>query len=446
MLSVIVSLQLVAQYNGYSLSTRGLRIYDASASVLAEINKIPNIENRLVQVGEGISQTDFDNICSKFKWMLKLSIEHSSGEITDLSSLKKVKNIEFLQLKNCADDEPISLAPVAELDSLKELVVVATNIKDYEFVLVDGEESGIVNADTIEVIYYYQKKNAHIIAKYIEEGTNREIAEPIEQDVDYGTYYATTSSGEIADNYEFVRKTDNFEGIAKQDLIEVFYYYRKKDSGLTSRITKLGTEEITSRDEPVMFEINYEANINDYIGPVKVTIVDKLPYKLDTSYQNELDGGVYNEYKNTIEWNEEIDEFNSYDGNQLLISKVITLKYKDIDATERTMVNNVTGRIRLSNNVKEVENSIITRISIPGTIIVHHYIKGTTEELVPDEYNEGLVGETYISHEQSVEGYIIRDEQLLSTNMVSDIILTKTEGTRASRNEVVATYVSKTTS
>lgn len=132
LLSVIVSLQLVAQYNGYSLSTRGLRIYDASASVLAEINKIPNIENRLVQVGEGISQTDFDNICSKFKWMLKLSIEHSSGEITDLSSLKKVKNIEFLQLKNCADDEPISLAPVAELDSLKELVVVATNIKDYE--------------------------------------------------------------------------------------------------------------------------------------------------------------------------------------------------------------------------------------------------------------------------------------------------------------------------
>ncbi|MBQ4215061.1 MAG: hypothetical protein II663_02160 [Bacteroidales bacterium] len=116
LLSVIVSLQLVAQYNGYSLSTRGLRIYDASASVLAEINKIPNIENRLVQVGEGISQTDFDNICSKFKWMLKLSIEHSSGEITDLSSLKKVKNIEFLQLKNCADDEPISLAPVAELD------------------------------------------------------------------------------------------------------------------------------------------------------------------------------------------------------------------------------------------------------------------------------------------------------------------------------------------
>ena len=64
LLSVIVSLQLVAQYNGYSLSTRGLRIYDASASVLAEINKIPNIENRLVQVGEGISQTDFDNICS----------------------------------------------------------------------------------------------------------------------------------------------------------------------------------------------------------------------------------------------------------------------------------------------------------------------------------------------------------------------------------------------
>ncbi|MBR5434532.1 MAG: leucine-rich repeat domain-containing protein [Bacteroidales bacterium] len=129
---IMSSLHVFSQYNGYSLSTRGVRIYDASASVLAEINKIPNIENRLVQIGEGISQSDFDNICAKFKWMLKLSIEHTSGEITDLSSLKKVKDIEFLQLKNCADDEPISLAPVAELDSLKELVVVATQIKDYE--------------------------------------------------------------------------------------------------------------------------------------------------------------------------------------------------------------------------------------------------------------------------------------------------------------------------
>lgn len=125
------SLHVFPQYNGYSLSTKGLRIYDASSSVLSEINKIPNIENRLVQIGEGISQSDFDNICAKFKWIVKFSIENNS-EISDLSSLKKLKNVEFLQLKHCSDGEPISLAPVAELDSLKELNVISTMIKDYE--------------------------------------------------------------------------------------------------------------------------------------------------------------------------------------------------------------------------------------------------------------------------------------------------------------------------
>ena len=41
------TLSVNAQYNGYSLSTVGIRVYDASASVLSEINKIPNIEKRL---------------------------------------------------------------------------------------------------------------------------------------------------------------------------------------------------------------------------------------------------------------------------------------------------------------------------------------------------------------------------------------------------------------
>ena len=49
-----------------------------------------------------------------------------------------------------------------------------------------------------------------------------------------------------------------------------------------------------------------------------------------------------------------------------------------------------------------------------------------------------------IADEQSVEGYVIRDETVLSTNMVSDIMLTKTEGSRVGKNEVVGTYVSKT--
>lgn len=128
------ALSVYAQYNGYSLSSRGVRVYDASPSVLNEINKIPDIERRMVQLGEGISQSDFDNICSKFKWAKKLSLEHVSGAIVDLNPVKKLKDLVFFQVKDGASDPetPLSLSPLAELDSLQELSVIATNIADYE--------------------------------------------------------------------------------------------------------------------------------------------------------------------------------------------------------------------------------------------------------------------------------------------------------------------------
>ena len=291
---------------------------------------------------------------------------------------------------------------------------VKLDITNYDFVMVDGVTNGTIDRDIVTVIYYYERHKANIIARYIEEGTNNEVAPPQTQEVGLGKYYVTTSSGAVPPNYELVRKTDNYEGIARQDEIEVFYYYRKVDSDLVTKITKVGIEEISSKDDFVDYEINYEARLNDYIGTATVTITDKLPYQIDIE-RSSLDGGTYNPYKNTIEWvipfddddlNDEYGSIDTYSGDDtIMITKYVSLKYVGIDATERTMVNTVTGKIKISNNQKEVSDNLITRISIPGTIIVHHYLKGTTEELVPDEYNEGLVGETYISSPQELEGY-----------------------------------------
>lgn len=137
------SFSVFAQYNGYSLSTVGVRIYDASASVLNEINKIKDIEKRLVQLGEGSSQSDFDNVCAKFKWMKKISIENTNGSITDLSSLKKIKELEFFQLKNASNAEPISIAALGDIDSLKEIKIISTDVIGYE------EISNLTNLESV---------------------------------------------------------------------------------------------------------------------------------------------------------------------------------------------------------------------------------------------------------------------------------------------------------
>lgn len=137
------SFSVFAQYNGYSLSTVGVRIYDASASVLNEINKIKDIEKRLVQLGDGSSQSDFDNVCAKFKWMKKISIENTYGNISDLSSLKKIKELEFFQLKNASNAEPISIAALGDIDSLKEIKIISTDVIGYE------EISNLTNLESV---------------------------------------------------------------------------------------------------------------------------------------------------------------------------------------------------------------------------------------------------------------------------------------------------------
>lgn len=84
------------------------------------------------------------------------------------------------------------------------------------------------------------------------------------------------------------------------------------------------------------------------------------------------------------------------------------------------------------------------RIRTVAIIIGIVYIIAMTVIYVSNPVKKITVIQGEIADEQSVEGYVIRDETVLSTNMVSDIMLTKTEGSRVGKNEVIATYVSKT--
>lgn len=288
------------------------------------------------------------------------------------------------------------------------------NIKDYDYSMVDGVENGVANDENILVIYYYERHRAIVVSHYVEEGTNNVLAEPQTQEVGLGKYYSTNLPGAIPADYELVRKTDNFEGVARQDRIDVYYYYRKVNSALTTKITKVGTSEITDLDSNVEYEIIYEANVSNYRGPATVTITDKLPYKIDLG-SSTLDGGIYNQYKNTIEWtivfededgDDEHEGLDTYDYRDTIqLSKYVSLKYIGIEPTERNMINTVTAKIKLSNNTEEKSNNLSTKISVPGSIIVRHYDIETGEELIPEEYNEGLVGETFISHPHDFEGY-----------------------------------------
>ena len=187
--------------------------------------------------------------------------------------------------------------------------------------------------------------------------------------------------------------------------------YKKLEEKVESNIDKLSEEgKITTIDEHVYYEINYEAQIEDHVGDATVTIVDKLPYGIIED-ESELSGGNYDSETKTITWLEEIADINTYEtkeAKKVAITKAISLKYDygNINEIGKELRNEVEGKIQLKEGEKVIKTDIqtaenIKNIEIPARVIVHHYIyDGETgtyieEKLAEDEIKEGIVGEEY---------------------------------------------------
>ncbi len=130
LICIAFSICSLAQTEGYAFSSVGIRIYDVSASVLAEVNRIPDKEKRLVQIDcSTLSQSDFNGVIAKLKWVKKLSIEKSSGLIDDINAVGKLKDLEVFHMSNFTTTQnPISLAPLRDLTALKELIISDSQI------------------------------------------------------------------------------------------------------------------------------------------------------------------------------------------------------------------------------------------------------------------------------------------------------------------------------
>ena len=76
------------------------------------------------------------------------------------------------------------------------------------------------------------------------------------------------------------------------------------------------------------------------------------------------------------------------------------------------MVNSVKGTITLDNNSREIESQTSTNIKIPGNITIHYYVKDTEIPLKDSIVATDLVGETYTSSAEELEGYILTKPEL----------------------------------
>ena len=232
----------------------------------------------------------------------------------------------------------------------------ATGIDDkYELVEISGNPFGTLTENETVITYYYRvKDSAGVIVHHIDTDTKEQIAPdvviPATGTGKYGDSYTTEVSSEIPANYEYVTRTDNWEGTMVDTLTEVTYEYRLVDPSIINQdISKTATASIDNPKAEIEYGITYTTTIQNYIGKAQVTIVDTLPYKIDVA-KSSLNGGTYDEESQTITWVELVDGIDTYtnpESGNIEIHKTIKVVYQNMDVSKETIENDVSGKVKL---------------------------------------------------------------------------------------------------
>ena len=385
----------------------------------------------------------------KIELSLEPKMEYNSEEWTNNNVVVNIEAdiIPTLDLYSQANKPPLSYSKTATVDpgiahqTLETIETVGASIARPEGL--ELTETEVTAGDTIT--YTIQVHNEGeieakevIVQDTVPMGTKLVQAENEgkEQDGEITWTIPTIEAGQTAEvsfivEVEYAKEEYTIENTATVDGEETNTtqnQYKKPIAQLTSSLEKT-TEQtvITSKQENVCYEIKFNANVNDFVGKTKVTIVDTLPYPIDKNSSTLLDGD-YDEDNHTITWEIEESNINTFEqGEQktVTITKEISLKYdytslRDVNEPIR---NEVESTIELLEEDEESDEGYIivktddqssqveSTMEIPAEVIVHHYIyddeaeleedKYTEEELIADERKEGIVGREYETSKSS---------------------------------------------
>ncbi len=103
----------------------------------------------------------------------------------------------------------------------------------------------IVNLENVN--FGIRIKQGSVITHHYYDGASTKISADINSGAkNYGSSYSTEAAKDIPANYEFKSRSENHSGTVNKPVTEVVYYYQKKNSQLTGKISKTGTEKVLS--------------------------------------------------------------------------------------------------------------------------------------------------------------------------------------------------------
>ena len=206
---------------------------------------------------------------------------------------------------------------------------------------------------------------------------------------------------------------DDKKGIYVENKELVVNYVYTKNAGNTeeAQVLKTGPEAITDINGKVNYTISGSANVRDYVGDIKVTIKDMLPYAIDEdssiipnacTYDGNKSITCVKEYENVVS-----DDYT--DG----IFKVdasfdLQLVFKGINSD--TIVNKAQVVIDLDGNkTPSDETEVVTNVE-KGNLVVKHISGNTVLEVEDTKSNYG--GTSYSTSPKAFYGYSLDTNNL----------------------------------
>ncbi len=403
---------------------------DGSIVVKSNNGEVENLSYTEQQLNEGIDIKVEPR--STYTLEFKVKVLSINSEETNVV----IKNVAYYKEKKDPEPEPDPWKPTDEAktpvikyskeaeitrNSTEEIVgntVTAGDVIKYTITVENVSDTDVENLKVKDTIPEGTTlKKVYDSGKY---NSSREITWTIAQ---LSANTKKTVSFEVKVNYQSNNETiKNVARVDDKPTNEVDTPYEKPESKLEVDVRKSGDVAITNEETKVMYKIQANTTIKDFVGKAKITIVDTLPFPIDDT-QSELDHGTYwsDGSKHTITWEETVD-VDTYKPENATIERVKNLQlkynYPDINNIGEVVDNEVTLTVELLQNQKDPDNpdepdkevsvdkqedqdDYTVPVEIPADVVVHHYLwddsRGgeTTDEVAPDKHIEGFVGRRY---------------------------------------------------
>ena len=280
--------------------------------------------------------------------------------------------------------------------------VSATDVPiKYELVAVPDNANGSMTEETIEVIYYYRVKDAVVNVRYLEKGTNIELADEDRIDGKVDENYETKAKD--IEGYQLVEHTGNEKGKFEVEPITITYYYLYKTKATVQYIDKISgkiLEESTTEGLEGDEFITESKNFENYIlveEPAKKTVKMTKEEQVLKYYYIHVSGGVIEKHIDVISG--QILANAVHEGNEGDEYDIPSRTFEGYDLVEEKLPSNSKGTMK----VEPVE---VIYYYIYKTKVTAEYVdKNTGNKLAEDEIQNGHEGDNYITERKTFDDY-----------------------------------------